>query len=186
MVKEKKEKEKSKVEKFDAVFTRGHVFSDKNKEAVSLYNKSRFGEYVENKVQYSLVEALLLIDKKRLRIKDTKNKVVKKNDFIKKCEKLDKNFFVRYKVFNDLRKRGYIVKTALKFGADFRVYDKGIKPGEDHAKWIVYPLRENEKMTLYEFSAKNRVAHSTRKTLLLAIVDDEGDVSYWNSSWIKP
>jgi len=40
--------------------------------------------------------------------------------------------------------------------------------------------------TWYEYAAKNRVAHSTRKRLLLAVVDDEGDVSYWESSWVKP
>jgi len=180
------EKESEKIIKFDVILTKGQVFTDKNKEAVALYNKSRYGEYVEDKIQYSLVEAMLLLEKGRIKIRDSKKKIIKKNDFRDKCEKLDKNFSTRYFVFSDLRKRGYIVKTALKFGADFRVYDKGIKPGEDHAKWIVYPLKENHKMTLYEFSAKNRVAHSTRKTLLLAIVDDEGDVSYWNSSWVKP
>jgi len=119
-------------------------------------------------------------------LKDGKNKAIKIDKFRKTCEKIEENFWVRYCVFRDLRRRGYIVKTALKFGADFRVYDKGVKPGDDHAKWIVYPLHETKTLTLYEFSAKNRVAHSTRKTLLLAIVDDEGDVSYWNSSWVKP
>ena len=180
------EKEIEKFEKFNVIFSKGQIFSDKNNEAVALYNKSRYGEYVEDKIQYSLVEIMLLLEKGRISIKDSKKKIIKKHDFVKLCEKLDKNFSIRYRVFSDLRKRGYVVKTALKFGADFRVYDKGIKPGEDHAKWIVYPLKESEKMTLYEFSAKNRVAHSTRKTLLLAIVDDEGDVSYWNSMWVKP
>ena len=78
------------------------------------------------------------------------------------------------------------MKTALKFGADFRVYDRGVKPGEDHAKWIVFPVYETDVMTWYEFSAKNRVAHSTKKRLLLAVVDQEGDVSYWETRWIRP
>ena len=49
--------------------------------------------------------------------------------------------------FKDLRKKGYIVKTALKFGADFRVYEKGVKPGEDHAKWVVFPVHERNTHT---------------------------------------
>ena len=178
--------EETSIKKFKAVFSKERVLADKSDEAVDLYNKSRYGEYVEDKIQYSMVEALHLLERKRLTLKDDSGKTIKIDAFRKKCEKIEKNFWIRYCVFRDLRQRGYIVKTALKFGADFRVYDKGIKPGDDHAKWIVYPLHETETLTLYEFSAKNRVAHSTRKTLLLAVVDDEGDVSYWNSSWVKP
>jgi|SRR3989338_11471822 len=174
------------VKKFKAVFSKERVMADKSDEAVDLYNKSRYGEYVEDKIQYSIVEALHLLERKRMNLKDSKGNSIKTDAFRKMCEKIEKNFWIRYCVFRDLRQRGYIIKTALKFGADFRVYDKGIKPGDDHAKWIVYPLHETETLTLYEFSAKNRVAHSTRKTLLLAVVDDEGDVSYWNSSWVKP
>ncbi len=191
MAKKKKtenaEKEESTpIKKFNAVFSKERVLAGKSDEAVDLYNKSRYGEYVEDKIQYSIVEALHLLERKRMTLKDAKGKTVKIDAFRKTCEKIEKNFWIRYCVFRDLRQRGYIVKTALKFGADFRVYDKGVKPGDDHAKWIVYPLHETETLTLYEFSAKNRVAHSTRKTLLLAVVDDEGDVSYWNSSWVKP
>src|SRR3989344_1241083 len=174
------------IKKFKAVLSKERILTEKSNEAVDLYNKSRYGEYVEDKIQYSFVEALHLMERKRLNLKDGKNKAIKIDKFRKTCEKIEENFWVRYCVFRDLRRRGYIVKTALKFGADFRVYDKGVKPGDDHAKWIVYPLHETETLTLYEFSAKNRVAHSTRKTLLLAVVDDEGDVSYWNSSWVKP
>lgn len=192
MVKKKKEEtseekeDLKKIKKFKAVFSKERILAEKSNEAVDLYNKSRYGEYVDDKIQYSFVEALHLMERKRLNLKDGKNKSIKIDMFRKTCEKIEENFWVRYCVFRDLRKRGYIVKTALKFGADFRVYDKGVKPGDDHAKWIVYPLHETETLTLYEFSAKNRVAHSTRKTLLLAVVDDEGDVSYWNSSWVKP
>ena len=106
--------------------------------------------------------------------------------YLKKARKLEPNFWTRYNVYKDMRNRGYIVKTALKFGADFRVYDRGVKPGEDHAKWILYPVLETEMETWYNFSAKNRVAHSTRKKLLIGVVDDEGDVTYYSVSWTKP
>jgi len=105
---------------------------------------------------------------------------------LKKAKRLEKKFWIRYSTFKDLRNRGYIVKTALKFGADFRVYDRGVKPGEDHAKWIIYPVHESETLTWHEFSAKNRVAHSTKKKLMMGVVDDEGDVTYWEVNWKKP
>jgi len=39
---------------------------------------------------------------------------------------------------------------------------------------------------LQDFSAKNRVAHSTKKNLLIGIVDEENDVTYYEISWVKP
>ena len=77
-------------------------------------------------------------------------------------------------------------KGGLKFGADFRVYERGVKPGEDHAKWVVFPVKESSTLTWHEFSAKNRVAHSTKKRLLIGCVDDEGDVTYWEARWVRP
>ena len=174
-----------KARRYNIAFSKDRVYSEQTKEAKILYDQSRFGEPVEGKFQYSLVEALLLLEKARVNILDKKKKL-KFDDFVSKAEKTEKNFWVKYCVFRDLRDRGYIVKTALKFGADFRVYDRGVKPGDDHAKWIVYPVKESTSFTWYDFAAKNRVAHSTRKKLLLAVVDDEGDVSYWESSWVKP
>jgi len=101
-------------------------------------------------------------------------------------QKIDKKIEIKYIVFKDLRQKGYIPKTALKFGADFRVYDKGAKPGISHAKWIVFVDYESRKISWHEFSAKNRVAHSTKKNLLLAIVDEEGDIIYYEIKWLKP
>jgi len=180
----KKKKEVKKIKKIQGRFSRQNVISDKSNESNELYQKSRFGEVVRDRYQYSLVEALYLVEKKKMQVKDNKNKIIKAKDFMKKVK--NKDFFVRYNVFRDLRNRGYIVKTALKFGADFRVYDRGIKPGQDHAKWIVYPVHESATLTWYGFSAKNRVAHSTRKNLLIGIVDEESDVTYYEIKWTRP
>ena len=182
---EKTKVEDIKVNKIKAVFARESVFSEEQP-SKDLYEQSRFGELKENKITYSLVEALYLLEKKKMDIFDNKKKPLSYDEFLRKARKIEPTFWVRYCVFRDLRSRGYIVKTALKFGADFRVYDRGIKPGEDHAKWIVYPTHEAEGLTWFEFSAKNRVAHSTRKRLMLGIVDAEEDVTYYECRWIRP
>jgi len=162
------------------------VITESTDEAREFYNQSRFGSMVEEgKVELSLLEALYLLEKGRLKVIDGK-KELSKDAFVKKARKVEPNFWIRYCVFKDIRNRGYIIKTALKFGADFRVYDRGVKPGEDHARWIVYPVHEGEQITWYEFSAKNRVAHSTKKRLLIGVVDDEGDVTYYEIRWVRP
>ena len=161
------------------------VITEDSDIARELFNQSSFGKIIDNKVQLSLLESLYLLEKNKIVIID-KIKPLTFENFLKLAKKTEPNFWIRYCVFKDLRDRGYVVKTALKFGADFRVYDRGIKPGEDHAKWIVYPVHETDSFTMYEFSAKNRVAHSTRKNLLLGIVDEENDVTYYEINWVKP
>ncbi len=171
---------------FPATFAGEGVIAEDNPLARTLYEKSRIGEPKAGKFRYSLSEGLFLLENKKAEIFDGKKKKLSTEDFIKKARKINSNFWVSYCAYKDLRSRGYIVKTALKFGAEFRVYGKGIKPGEDHAKWIVFPVHESETLTWYDFSAKNRVSHSTRKNLLIAVVDDEDDVTYYEVSWKKP
>ncbi|MBI2572275.1 tRNA-intron lyase [Candidatus Woesearchaeota archaeon] len=171
----------------EAILAGERVITESSDESRELYNQSRFGCSVEGgKVELSLLEALYLMERGRLTVRSESGRAVAFESYLKKARKVEPNFWIRYSVFKDMRNRGYIIKTALKFGADFRVYDRGVKPGEDHARWIVYPVHEASVFTWHEFSAKNRVAHSTKKRLLLAVVDDEGDVTYYEVKWMRP
>jgi|SRR3989344_2713986 len=167
-----------------AVFSGSKIYSN-SQESFSLCEKSSYGEKKAGKVEYSLIEALFLLSENKLCIY-YKNKLLLESDFTKKALKIDKKIESKLIAFSDLRKRGYIVKTALKFGADFRVYNRGVKPGKDHALWILYVTKESQHLTWQDFAAKNRIAHSTKKKLLIAIVDEESDVSYYEVSWLKP
>jgi tRNA-intron endonuclease, archaea type len=162
----------------------GEIVSTNESEAFTLYKKSNFGQPIGQKIQYSLAEALYLVEKGKIDI--TKNKkILQFEELFKLFKKIDSRIQLKYPVFRDLRDKGYVVKTALKFGADFRVYEKGTTPDEEHAKWIVFVEHESKKFSWHEFSAKNRVAHSTKKNLLIAIIDEESDVSYYEVSWVR-
>ncbi|MEM2089580.1 MAG: tRNA-intron lyase [Candidatus Pacearchaeota archaeon] len=163
----------------------GEIVTSNKQGAFELYEKSRFGEQIEDKIHYSLLEALYLLERKKIEIYEGRKKLnVKK--FLEIVKKLEPTFWPRYRVFCDMRSRGYIVKTALKFGADFRVYPRGVKPGEAHARWLLFPVYETHSLTWHEFAAKARVAHSTRKKLLIGIVDHEGDITYYEIKWLRP
>ncbi len=184
---EEEKEPKAKKKKIKSIFANERVITENTNEARELYDQSRYGAVLEEgMLQLSLHEALYLMEKNRLEVYDKKNKQLTFDEFMKKAKKAEPNFWVRYMVFKDIRNRGYIIKTALKFGADFRIYDRGIKPGDDHARWVVYPVHEGSTLTWYEFAAKNRVAHSTKKRLMLAVVDDEADVTYWEVKWVRP
>lgn len=163
----------------------GNTISTNSIIAYSLNEKSQFGERIGEKIQYSLSEAFYLVEEKKLEI--TKNKkILTKQELSEIFQKIDKKFFIKYAVFRDLRKKGHILKTALKFGADFRIYEKGKKPGKAHSKWILYADQEINKIKFQDFAAKTRIANSTRKNLLIAIVDDEEKVTYYEIKWLKP
>ena len=174
----------TKVRAFKAVLLGERIFSN-SKEAFTLYEQSRFGEPTEGKIYYSFAEAVYLLEKGKISVYSGKKKL-NFDKLVQNAEELEKNFHTRFVVFRDMRNRGYIIKTALKFGADFRVYERGVKPGDEHAKWILYPVFESAGLTWHEFSAKNRVAHSTKKNLLIGIVDDENDVTYYEVVWKRP
>lgn len=169
------------------LFTNQSVLTENSNEARVLYDQSRYGSKTDNgQIKLSLHEGYYLFQKGKIEVYDGRKKKLNQDEYLRKAKKIEPNFMVRHAVFDDMRSRGYIIKTALKFGADFRVYDRGVKPGEDHAKWVVYPVHEGSTLTWYEFAAKNRVAHSTKKKLMLGVVDDESDVTYWEVKWMRP
>lgn len=172
------------MEKIKAQIT-GEIISSNNPEAQTLCKKSSFGEQIGEKIQYSLSETIYLVEKGTLEVY-SKNKIVPLRDLIAKFRRFDKKIQIKYPVFKDLREKGHIVKTALRFGAEFRVYKKGTKIGKSHAEWIIFTEHESGRLSWHEFSSKNRVAHSTKKKLLLAIVDEEGKINYYEVAWIKP
>ncbi len=161
------------------------VISSNTQEAFTLNKKSSFGERINDKINYSLSEALYLVETGKMEVL-FKDKKISIKDLRKKLQRIDKKIQVKYPVFKDLRKKGYIIKTALKFGADFRVYEKSSRPGKTHAKWLVFVVHESKKISWHEFAAKNRVAHSTKKNLLLAIIDEEESITYYEIRWFKP
>ena len=178
---------KPKIEKITGLLSEERVLAESSNASRELYQTARYGSVLsDGRLQLSLIEAHYLQEKGRLDVVDGRGKLLSTAALLKRASRKEKNFWTRYCVFRDFRNRGYIIKTALKFGADFRVYERGIKPGEDHAKWIVYPVRETDVMTWHAFAAKNRVAHSTKKKLIVGVVDEENDVSYWEIHWVRP
>ena len=139
------------------------------------------------KLQLSPIEALHMLERGKIRVKD-KN-TGRKLDFDKLSTKLVKNdpdLLLKYSVYTDLRSRGYVVKTGLKFGTHFRLYERGKKPGEGHAPYLVHAVPEGSTLTPADLARAVRLAHSVRKKMMFAVVDDEGDITYYSLGREKP
>ncbi len=130
----------------------------------------------------SLYEALYLCEKGLL-VPILNGSEATCSDLEEYCRKLVPGFDQRYTVFKDLRDRGYILRSGMKFGADFAVYEVG--PGYEHAPYILLVVRRDECIDPISIVRIGRVGHSVRKRSVLAIVDSKGVVDYLVFKWVK-
>ena len=77
-------------------------------------------------------------------------------------------------VYEDWRDKGFVLKTGFKFGTHFRVYFPGAKPTGpkkewQHSKHVIHVFPKEVSMPMSEWSRAIRVAHSVRKTFIMAI-----------------
>jgi tRNA-intron endonuclease len=177
-------------EKIKAELLKNRVIAQNCNESRQLLKKG-IGTLFNDIIEYSFLETAYLHENEHLIIFNKNAKNISKQELIKLFYKLEKGFREKYAVYKDLFEKGYIVKSGLKFGAPFRVYEqsKFSKANQDrnnsHSKWLVFPLDIKKKLDIHDFFGKNRLAHSTKKKVLFAFVDEEGNVSYYQTEWVK-
>ena len=98
--------------------------------------------------------------------------------FFQAASSLEKGFEFRYVVYKDLRERGYYVQPGR---PDFRVYPRGGHPGKSPAEFYVLVISERMPLPLQEIMQPVRLAGQMRKKLMLAIVDEESDITFYEA-----
>ena len=148
-----------------------------------MHEKSKFGKIEADSLNISLIEACYLLEKGRLDIyeDDVECSVGYIIDLLKEQE-----LFGKYVVYRDLKDRGYVIKTGFKYGSDFRLYNRGGGPGLGHSDYLVKIIFEYYDIYALDFASYVRVSHGVNKKLLLAIVDDYFDITYYNIEWTRP
>ncbi|MEW6328702.1 MAG: tRNA-intron lyase, partial [Candidatus Micrarchaeota archaeon] len=148
------------------------------KEIYETYWLGQFGSYkAEQRGRLSkldVYETLFMMKHCGLALKNANEKEV-----IKLATKRRPDFRSMYSVYEDWRLRGFILKTGFKFGTHFRLYFPKASPTRDIDKWIhskhvihVFPRRS--KLLISEWARAIRVAHSVKKTFILAIPGTKG------------
>ena len=99
MAKKKKVEKKVKHsgEKVEANLAEERVFVKDSEKSRNLYDTGRFGEPSGKNFQYSLIEALYLLEKEKIIILDGRNKPIYQDKFIKKARKIEPNFWIDIK-----------------------------------------------------------------------------------------
>ena len=157
----------------------GRLIGDKislGQQAISdLYEQGYFGRPKGKGLELSLVEAAYLLDRSRIKVL-LDGKELDFRAFFQAASSLEKGFEFRYVVYKDLRERGYYVQPGR---PDFRVYPRGGHPGKSPAEFYVLVISERMPLPLQEIMQPVRVAGQMRKKLMLAIVDEESDITFY-------
>ena len=166
---------------------------------VSLYDESGYGkplpEDSPNRLELDLVEATYLVEKGKLKVitkVDGKSKKIAFDDLMRIGSEKVNEFHPQLIVYRDLRERGFLVKTGYKFGAHFRLYERGVKlkrgpkAAHEHTKAIVHAVAEESAFSLPELSRAVRLAHNIRATMWWVVVDKEGDCTYYEIKRLTP
>ncbi|TFG15310.1 tRNA-intron lyase [Candidatus Thorarchaeota archaeon] len=139
-----------------------------------------YGERLPNaELELSPIEMLHLIERSRIVVETPAGNVMDAEDIVSQVSQTDKNLWSKYLVFRDLRSRGYAVRSGFGSGIGFRVYERGDKPGNSVANQLVYVLKEGNPISLNELDLVTETAATSRKELVFALVDQNGEVNYY-------
>ena len=154
-----------------------------SKRPIALHEKSMFGQIDADSLNLSLMEACYLLEKGRLDIyeDDVECSIGYIIDILK-----EQDSYGKYIVYRDLKDRGFLIKTGFKYGTDFRLYNRGESQGHSHSDYLVKIIFENYEINTLDFASYVRVSHGVNKKFLLAIVDDDFDITYYNVEWTRP
>jgi len=173
------EKEKSKeIEVYNGILKglKVHIEDEKSKK---LYEKGYYGNFENNILILEPLEALLLLERKRLNIYDENDKNYNFRALSEYFVKNIPNFWTKYLVYKDIRSRGYIIRQGFGESIEFRVYDRGVIAGESAAKYLLHPITEGTPLKLVDLAKITKIAKSSRKKLVLTVVDRQGEVTYY-------
>ncbi len=169
------------VSKFKAKIVNNAVVIDDPSIMGELYD-SGYGMMINKKLKLEPFEALYLIEKGRMILTDSEQELTF-DESIERLSRIDKKLWIKYTIYSDLRNKGYVVKSGFSQDEiEFRVYDKNAKPGKEPAKYLLRVLIEGEPVSIEKLMNMVKSARDSRKDLIIAVIDAQGDVAYYEVS----
>ena len=153
----------------------------KGEDAIKVRQLGYYGEIDERgNVVLDPVEAAYLLERGLLTV-EAEGKTLSLSEFTSLMLSKNPKFWLRYLIYSDLKKRGYIVKPGFSMDeVEFRLYRRGAEAGREGAKYIVFGVVEGEPIDLRTLIEKAREARNLRKELITAIIDAQGEVCYYS------
>jgi len=161
------------------------VLIDDEKDGSRIYNKGYYGTpQPGGGVKLNLLEALYLLESGRIEVEEGESSM-QFNDLLGYASKNIPSFEIYYTVYRDMRQRGYIVKDGNP-PFDFRVLPRGGSPTKTPTKYWLSAFSERAVFDLDAVIEITMRAEELRKKLLIAVVDEEGDLTYYEAGMARP
>ena len=158
------------------------LVSSEEAEVIERLSSRGYGVSENENLTLSFYEALFLLSKGIIEIKDEKTK--KKIDFetlLQRYQSFEKNAWVKYLIYRDLRSRGYVAREGFGLGIDFRVYERG-EYGKETATYLLFGVQEGQPVSVEELARALKYVQSLKKKLVLAVLNRRGEVVYYSLS----
>lgn len=147
-------------------------------EAGTVYGRGYFGTLGESGLTLDRFESVYLAEMSRLAVAETSGRAVPWEELFRRAVRAEPGFSVRYLVYRDLRQRGYVARASPP-PVSFAVLPRGGVLHKTPARFWVQPYSERAAFDLAELFALAERAQGAKKTLLLALVDEESDLTYY-------
>jgi len=158
------------------------LVSSEEAEVTERLSSRGYGVPENEKLTLSFYEALFLLSKGIIEVKSKKPK--KKIGFetlLQRYQSFEKNAWVKYLIYRDLRSRGYVAREGFGLGIDFRVYERG-EYGKETATYLIFGIQEGQPVTVEELARALKYVQSLKKKLVLAVLNRRGEVVYYSIS----
>jgi len=140
------------------------------KDGRTLYEQSGYGRPDGESLRLSPQEALYLMHRQKIEVPGYTF------DALFAAFADQPNFMRSFLVYRDLRERGYVVQTGPH---DFRVFRRGEKPGKGESLYLVRVLSERDPIRFGKLIEEVIASRNMRKQYVLAVVDDEEELTYY-------
>lgn len=156
----------------------GSVLVADPSEAGSVYGRGYFGNVRDDGLRLDRFESVYLSEMARLEVVDAKDRAIPWAELFRRAVGSESGFGVRYLVYRDLRQRGYVVRATPPPVA-FAVLPRGGILHKTPSKFWIQPYSERAPFDLAELFGLAERAQAAKKNLLLALVDEESDLTYY-------
>lgn len=151
------------------------------KSSIDSLSQRGYGTEEKDVFTLSFYEALYLMDKELLEVKDEAGEQADFQRLLRCYEAVDENAWINYLVYRDLRSRGYVVREGFGAGIDFRIYERGAY-GKDTAQYLILSTQEGKPLPINELVNAVQQCQSQKKELILAVMNRRGEVVHYSVS----
>ncbi|MFQ6059714.1 MAG: tRNA-intron lyase [Thermoplasmata archaeon] len=154
-------------------------------EASQIHNRGYFGTPLSGgALKLELIEGMFLFESGKIDVTERGRKLTFL-ELLEVANGIYPNFEIKYLVYRDLRLRGYVVKPCVA-PLDFRVFPRGGSPTRTASKYWVSAVSERSVFDPRELKRYLSKVIRVKKKLLLALVDEESDLTYYLVRIVKP